>query len=72
MLCLNSSPSVALLDSLTDSLSFYLSFYVAEAAMLRGVLCQLSDHQDLSVEEERQRGLRVQRVWPVSEAPLGE
>lgn len=37
-----------------------------------GLLRQLSDHQDLTVAEECQRRLRVQRVWPVSEAALGK
>ncbi|KAF5893540.1 uncharacterized protein DAT39_016756, partial [Clarias magur] len=39
-------------------------------AGIRGLLCQLSDHQDLTVEEKCQRRLCVQRVWPLSEAPL--
>lgn len=45
---------------------------ISETAGLGGLLRQLSDHQDLAVEEECQRRLRVQRVWPLSEAALGK
>lgn len=54
--------------------SFWLSFFfmISETAGLGGLLRQLSDHQDLTVEEECQRRLRVQCVWPLSEAALGK
>ncbi len=45
---------------------------ISETAGLGGLLRQLSDHQDLAVEEECQWRLRVQRVWPLSEAALGK
>lgn len=45
---------------------------ISETAGIRGLLCQLPDHQDLTVEEKCQWGLCVQRVWPLSEAPLGK
>lgn len=72
MLSMNLHPSF-FLDSLLLFAHFgYFFFMISETAGLGGLLRQLSDHQDLTVEEECQRRLRVQRVWPLSEAALGK
>lgn len=64
-------------SSFSPQLAFFTHFgsfffMISETAGLGGLLRQLSDHQDLAVEEECQRRLRVQRVWPLSEAALGK
>lgn len=58
--------------SLKFTASLFLSSMISETAGIRGLLCQLPDHQDLTVEEKCQWGLCVQRVWPLSEAPFGK
>lgn len=52
-------------------LSLSLSFSLSAAPRQRRLLRQLPDHQDVPVEEERQRRLRVQRLRPLPEAALG-
>lgn len=67
----STGPLWSLIDPDIQLMSLSLSVSFTAASRQRRLLRQLLDHQDVPVEEERQRRLRVQRLRPLPEAALG-